>query len=207
MTVTTGARASRCPLPVVTVMGHVDHGKTSLLDAIRSARVAEGEAGGITQHISAFGVLIPDPDDRSLERRIVFIDTPGHEAFTMMRARGAKVTDVVVLVVAADDGVMPQTVEAIDHAKAADVPIIVAINKIDKPDANPDRVKQELTELGLTPEDWGGQTQFIPVSAKQKTGIDELLEMVLLNADLLELKANKNRRAQGVIIEARLDRS
>ena len=186
--------------PVVTVLGHVDHGKTSLLDAIRSTKVAAGEAGGITQRIGAYTVEYGD-------RKVTFIDTPGHEAFTEMRARGAKVTDVAILVVAADDGVMPQTIEAMNHAKAAGVPIVVAINKMDRPDANADRVKQQLSELGLTPEDWGGQTQFIPVSAKQKTGIDELLEMVLLNADLLDLKANKNRRAQGVIIEARLDRS
>jgi translation initiation factor IF-2 len=186
--------------PVVTVLGHVDHGKTSLLDAIRSTKVAAAEAGGITQRIGAYTVDYGD-------RKVTFIDTPGHEAFTEMRARGAKVTDVAILVVAADDGVMPQTIEAMNHAKAANVPIVVAVNKIDKPDANVDRVKQQLAELGLQPEDWGGQTQFIPVSAKQKTGIDDLLEMVLLNADLLELKANKNRRAQGVIIEARLDRS
>jgi translation initiation factor IF-2 len=186
--------------PVVTVLGHVDHGKTSLLDAIRSTKVAAGEAGGITQRIGAYTVEYGD-------RKITFIDTPGHEAFTEMRARGAKVTDVAILVVAADDGVMPQTVEALNHARAANVPIVVAVNKIDKPNANVDRVKQQLSELGLTPEDWGGQTQFIPVSAKQKTGIDELLEMVLLNADLLELKANKNRRAQGIIIEAQLDRT
>jgi len=186
--------------PVVTVLGHVDHGKTSLLDAIRSTKVAAGEAGGITQRIGAYTVEYGD-------RKVTFIDTPGHEAFTEMRARGAKVTDVAILVVAADDGVMPQTVEAMNHARAAGVPIVVAVNKVDKPNANVDRVKQQLSELGLTPEDWGGQTQFIPVSAKQKTGIDELLEMVLLNADLAELKANKNRRAQGVIIEAQLDRS
>ena len=186
--------------PVVTVLGHVDHGKTSLLDAIRSTKVAAGEAGGITQRIGAYTVEYGD-------RKVTFIDTPGHEAFTEMRARGAKVTDVAILVVAADDGVMPQTIEAMNHAKAANVPIVVAVNKVDKPNANVDRVKQQLAELGLQPEDWGGQTQFIPVSAKQKTGIDELLEMVLLNADLLELKANKNRRAQGVIIEAQLDRS
>jgi len=186
--------------PVVTVLGHVDHGKTSLLDAIRSTKVAAGEAGGITQRIGAYTVEYGD-------RRVTFVDTPGHEAFTEMRARGAKVTDVAILVVAADDGVMPQTIEAMNHAKAASVPIVVAVNKVDKPDANVDRVKQQLSELGLVPEDWGGQTQFIPVSAKQKTGIDDLLEMVLLNADLLDLKANKNRRAQGVIIEARLDRA
>jgi translation initiation factor IF-2 len=186
--------------PVVTVLGHVDHGKTSLLDAIRATKVAAGEAGGITQRIGAYTVDVGD-------RKVTFIDTPGHEAFTEMRARGAKVTDVAILVVAADDGVMPQTIEAMNHAKAAGVPIVVAINKIDKPNANPDRVKQQLSEYGLTPEDWGGTTQFIPVSAKQKTGIEALLEMVLLNADLLDLKANKNRRAQGVIIEARLDKS
>ena len=186
--------------PVVTVLGHVDHGKTSLLDAIRSTKVAAGEAGGITQRIGAYTVEYGD-------RKITFIDTPGHEAFTEMRARGAKVTDVAILVVAADDGVMPQTIEAMNHARAAGVPIVVAVNKVDKPNANVDRVKQQLSDLGLTPEDWGGQTQFIPVSAKQKTGLDELLEMVLLNADLLELRANKNRRAQAVIIEALLDRS
>ena len=186
--------------PVVTVLGHVDHGKTSLLDAIRETKVAAGEAGGITQRIGAYTVDVGD-------RKVTFIDTPGHEAFTEMRARGAKVTDVAILVVAADDGVMPQTIEAMNHAKAANVPIVVAVNKVDKPNANVDRVKQQLSEYGLTPEDWGGSTQFIPVSAKQKTGISELLEMVLLNADLLDLKANKNRRAQGVIIEARLDRS
>jgi translation initiation factor IF-2 len=186
--------------PVVTVLGHVDHGKTSLLDAIRATKVAAGEAGGITQRIGAYTVDVG-------ERKVTFIDTPGHEAFTEMRARGAKVTDVAILVVAADDGVMPQTIEAMNHAKAAGVPIVVAVNKVDKPNANVDRVKQQLSEYGLTPEDWGGNTQFIPVSAKQKTGIAELLEMVLLNADLLELKANKSRRAQGVIIEARLDKN
>ncbi|MBK6428466.1 MAG: translation initiation factor IF-2 [Blastocatellia bacterium] len=192
--------------PVVTVMGHVDHGKTSLLDAIRSARVAEGEAGGITQHISAFKVDVHDPDDRSKMRRIVFIDTPGHEAFTMMRARGAKVTDVVVLVVAADDGVMPQTVEAIDHAKAAEVPIIVAINKIDKPDANPDRVKQELTEHGLLWDGWGGETVMVEISAKQNINIENLLEMIVLTADLRELKAAGDRLGSGVVLDAFLDR-
>ncbi len=186
--------------PVVTVLGHVDHGKTSLLDAIRSTKVAAGEAGGITQRIGAYTVDYG-------ERKVTFVDTPGHEAFTEMRARGAKVTDVAILVVAADDGVMPQTIEAMNHAKAAGVPIVVAVNKVDKPNANVDRVKQQLSDLGLTPEEWGGQTQFIAISAKQKIGIDELLDMVLLNADLLELKANKNRRAQGVIIEAQLDRN
>lgn len=185
--------------PVVTVLGHVDHGKTSLLDAIRKTNVTAGEAGGITQKIGAYSVDLHD-------RKIVFIDTPGHEAFTAMRARGAKVTDVAVLVVAADDGVMPQTIEAINHAKAAKVPIIVAINKVDKPQANPERIKQQLADLDLLAEDWGGETVCIPVSAKQKIGIPELLEMILLVSDLQELKANPNRRATGTIIEARLDR-
>ena len=169
--------------PVVTIMGHVDHGKTSLLDAIRQTNVTAGEAGGITQHIGAYEV---DVD----HRKIVFLDTPGHEAFTAMRARGAQVTDIVVLVVAADDGVMTQTVEAINHAKAAKVPLIVAVNKIDKPNANPERVKQALTEYGLVPEAWGGETIFAEISAKQKIGLKELLEMILLQADVLELKAN-----------------
>jgi translation initiation factor IF-2 len=185
--------------PVVTVMGHVDHGKTTLLDAIRETRVAEREAGGITQHIGAYSVKVND-------RNVVFLDTPGHEAFTMMRARGAKVTDVVILVVAADDGVMPQTREAIDHARAASVPIIVALNKIDKPEANPDRVKRELTDLGLMPEEWGGSTVMVAVSAKKRQNLDALLEMVLLVADLAELKANPKRAASGTIIEAKLDR-
>lgn len=185
--------------PVVTVMGHVDHGKTSLLDAIRDTRVAEGEAGGITQHIGAYHVDFKD-------RRIVFIDTPGHKAFTRMRARGAEVTDIVVLVVAADDGVMPQTKEAIDHARAAGVPIVVAINKIDKPGAEPQRVKQELSEHELIAEDWGGDTVMVEVSAKEKTNLDSLLEMVLLSADLLELKANPSRSASGYILEAKLDK-
>jgi translation initiation factor IF-2 len=185
--------------PVVTVMGHVDHGKTSLLDAIRETRVAEREAGGITQHIGAYHVTIN-------ERNIVFLDTPGHEAFTLMRARGAKVTDVVVLVVAADDGVMPQTREAIDHAKAANVPIVVAINKIDKPNSNPERVKRELTELNLMPEEWGGQTVTVEVSARQKKNIDLLLEMILLSSDILELKANPKRTATGTVLEAKLDK-
>ncbi len=166
--------------PVVTVMGHVDHGKTSLLDAIRKTHVAEGEAGGITQHIGAYSVDIPDPDQPDVLRRIVFLDTPGHEAFTMMRARGANVTDIVVLVVAADDGVMPQTLEAIDHARAAEVPIIVAINKIDKPDAQPDRVKQELSDRGLLWEGWGGDTVMVEVSAKKQQNLDSLLEMITL---------------------------
>ncbi len=186
--------------PVVVVMGHVDHGKTSLLDAIRESNVAAGEAGGITQHIGAHRVRINDRD-------ITFLDTPGHEAFTAMRARGALVTDIAILVVAADDGVMPQTIEAINHAKAANVSIIVAVNKIDKDGANPDRIKQEMTEYGLVPEEWGGDTIFVEVSAKQRTNIDGLLEMVLLTADIQELKANPNRRAKGTVIEARLDRS
>lgn len=186
--------------PVVTVMGHVDHGKTSLLDAIRHSRVTDTEAGGITQHIGAYTVDIND-------NKIVFLDTPGHEAFTAMRARGAKVTDIAILVVAADDGVMPQTVEAINHAKAANVPIIVAINKIDKSGANPDRVKQELTEYGLIAEDWGGDTICVPVSARTKEGIDNLLEMILLVAEMQELKANPNRSAKGTIIEAKLDKA
>jgi len=185
--------------PVVVVMGHVDHGKTSLLDAIRKTNVTEKEAGGITQHIGASVVEING-------RKITFLDTPGHEAFTAMRARGAQVTDIAVLVVAADDGVMPQTVEAINHAKAANVTIIVAINKIDKPEANPERVKQQLSEYGLIPEEWGGDTVFVNVSAKKKIGIDHLLEMILLVADLMELKANPNRPARGRVIEAKLDK-
>jgi len=185
--------------PVVTIMGHVDHGKTSLLDAIRETRVTEQEAGGITQHIGAYQVAING-------RRITFIDTPGHEAFTRMRARGAKVTDIVVLVVAADDGVMPQTLEAIDHARAANVPIVVAINKVDKPDAQPERVKRQLADRGLMPEEWGGQTVTVEVSAKQKKNLDLLLEMILLVADLLELKANPNRLAMGTVLEAELDK-
>jgi translation initiation factor IF-2 len=185
--------------PVVTIMGHVDHGKTSLLDAIREANVAAKEAGGITQHIGAYYV---EKDGR----KVVFIDTPGHEAFTRMRARGAKVTDIVVLVVAADDGVMPQTLEAIDHARAAKVPIIVAINKIDKPDAQPERIKQQLSDRGLLAEDWGGDTVMVPVSAKMKTNLDLLLEMILLVADLQDLKANPARPATGNVLEAKLDR-
>ncbi|MFN7929454.1 MAG: translation initiation factor IF-2 [Blastocatellia bacterium] len=192
--------------PVVTVMGHVDHGKTSLLDAIRSARVAEGEAGGITQHIGAYSVQVADPDDKSQLRRIVFLDTPGHEAFTMMRARGAKVTDIVILVVAADDGVMPQTVEAIEHSKAANVPIIVAINKIDKPEANIDRVKKELADRGLLWDGWGGSTTMVEVSAKKRQNLDGLLEMVILQSDIMELKANSKRLATGTVLEAKLDR-
>jgi translation initiation factor IF-2 len=185
--------------PVVTIMGHVDHGKTSLLDAIRMANVAAGEAGGITQHIGAYHV-------EKNGKNVVFIDTPGHEAFTRMRARGAKVTDIVVLVVAADDGVMPQTLEAIDHAKAAGVPIIVAINKIDKPDAQPDRIKQQLADRGLLAEDWGGDTVMVPVSARAKTNLDLLLEMILLVAELQDLKANPARPAMGTVLEAQLDR-
>lgn len=185
--------------PVVVVMGHVDHGKTSLLDAIRKSRVADSEAGGITQHIGAYKVRINDRD-------ITFLDTPGHEAFTAMRARGAQVTDIAILVVAADDGVMPQTVEAINHAKAANVTIIVAINKIDKPGANPDRVKQELADRGVLIEEWGGDVIAVPVSAKLGTNIDQLLEMVILTADILELKANPNRQAKGVVIESKLDK-
>ena len=186
--------------PIITVMGHVDHGKTSLLDAIRNTNVTAGESGGITQHIGASEVEING-------QKIVFLDTPGHEAFTTMRARGAQVTDIAVLVVAADDGVMPQTVESISHAKAAGVPIIVAINKMDKPGANPDRVKQELTEHGIVVEDWGGDTIAVPVSAKKGEGITELLEMILLQAEVLELKANPNRLAMGTVIEARLDKA
>jgi len=192
--------------PVVTVMGHVDHGKTSLLDAIRSDNVAEGEAGGITQHIGAYSVHVPNPDDPGNERRVVFLDTPGHEAFTMMRARGAKATDIVILVVAADDGVMPQTIEAVEHSKAAGVPIIVAINKVDKPDANPDKVKQGLAGLGLQPVDWGGDIEMVPVSAKKHENLNTLLDTVLLQADILELKASPTRRASGVVLEAKLDK-
>ncbi|MGC8755886.1 MAG: translation initiation factor IF-2 [bacterium] len=180
--------------PVITVMGHVDHGKTTLLDAIRATKVAEGEAGGITQHIGAYKITIDN-------RVVVFLDTPGHEAFTAMRARGAKVTDIVVLVVAADDGVMPQTIEAIDHAKAAGVPIVVAINKIDKPEAQPQRVMQQLSDYGLVPEQWGGNTLYAQISAKKKTGINELLELILLQAEMLELKANPDKNAKATIIE------
>ena len=186
--------------PVVTIMGHVDHGKTSLLDYIRKSRVTAGEAGGITQHIGAYMVNVDG-------RQITFLDTPGHEAFTAMRARGTQATDIAVLVVAADDSVMPQTVESINHAKAAEVPIIVAINKMDKPDANPEKVKQDLTQYGLVCEDWGGETICVPVSAKTGEGVDELLEMILLQADVLQLQANPNRLGRGVIIEAKLDKA
>ena len=192
--------------PVVTVMGHVDHGKTSLLDGIRTTDVAAGEAGGITQHIGAYSVQVPSPDNKDETRRVVFLDTPGHEAFTMMRARGAKATDIVVLVVAADDGVMPQTIEAIEHSRAANVPIIVAINKIDKPDANPDRVRQELAQQGLSPLDWGGETEMVQVSAKKRQNLDTLLETILLTSDILNLRASPTRLASGVVLEAKLDR-
>lgn len=186
--------------PVVTIMGHVDHGKTTLLDAIRSTNVTGGEAGGITQHIGAYQVEINS-------KKITFLDTPGHEAFTAMRARGAQLTDITIIVVAADDGVMPQTVEAVNHAKAAGLPIIVAVNKIDKPEANPDKVKQELTEYGLVPEEWGGDTIFVNVSAKQRMGLEDLLEMILLVAEVNEYKANPNKRARGAVIEAELDKN
>ncbi|HSE30700.1 MAG TPA: translation initiation factor IF-2 [Pyrinomonadaceae bacterium] len=192
--------------PVVTVMGHVDHGKTSLLDGIRTTDVAAGEAGGITQHIGAYSVQVPSADNPAEMRRVVFLDTPGHEAFTMMRARGAKATDIVVLVVAADDGVMPQTIEAIEHSRAANVPIIVAINKIDKPDANPDRVKQELSQNGLSPLEWGGETEMVQVSAKKRQNLDTLLETILLTSDILNLRASPTRLASGVVLEAKLDR-
>jgi translation initiation factor IF-2 len=184
--------------PVVTIMGHVDHGKTSLLDVIRKTRVTEGEAGGITQHIGAYNVSTP-------RGQVVFLDTPGHEAFTAMRARGAQVTDIVILVVAADDGVMPQTIEAINHAKASEVPIIVAVNKMDKANADPDRVQRQLAEVGLMPEEWGGDTIFVKVSAKQNQGIEELLEMILLQSEVLELKANPNKLAGGHVVESKLD--
>ncbi len=185
--------------PIVTIMGHVDHGKTTLLDSIRKTKVVEGEFGGITQHIGAYQISVGDRD-------VTFLDTPGHEAFTAMRARGAKITDVAIIVVAADDGVMPQTKEAVDHAKAADVPIIVAVNKIDKPTANPDKVMSEMSELGLMPEEWGGDTIFVPTSAKAGTGIKDLLETILVVSDVKELKANPKRHATGSVIEAKLDK-
>ena len=186
--------------PVVTIMGHVDHGKTTLLDYIRQSNIVAGEAGGITQHIGAYQVTLPNG------KQITFIDTPGHEAFTAMRARGAQVTDIVVLVVAADDAVMPQTVEAINHALAANVPIIVAINKIDKPGANPDKIKQQLAERGILVEDWGGKYQCVEISAKYGKNVDLLLEKILLEAELMELKANPKKRARGVVIESKLDK-
>ncbi|EGP9696806.1 translation initiation factor IF-2, partial [Listeria monocytogenes] len=185
--------------PVVTIMGHVDHGKTTLLDSLRNTKVTLGEAGGITQHIGAYQLEIHD-------KKITFLDTPGHAAFTAMRARGAQITDITILVVAADDGVMPQTIEAINHAKAAGMPIIVAVNKIDKPQANPDRVMQELTEYELVPEAWGGDTIFAPISAKFGEGLENLLDMILLVSEVEELKANPNRRAIGSVIEAELDK-
>ncbi|MEQ8959610.1 MAG: translation initiation factor IF-2, partial [Coleofasciculus sp. C2-GNP5-27] len=190
--------------PVVTIMGHVDHGKTTLLDAIRETKVAQGEAGGITQHIGAYHV---DVEHEGQLQQVVFLDTPGHEAFTAMRARGARVTDIAILVVAADDGVQPQTREAISHAKAAEVPIVVAVNKIDKEGAQPDRVKQELMEHGLVPEEWGGETIMVPVSAIQKENLDTLLEMILLVSDIEELSANPARLAKGTVIEANLDKA
>lgn len=186
--------------PIVTILGHVDHGKTKLLDAIRSSNVVDSESGGITQHIGAYQVDIKG-------KKITFLDTPGHEAFTALRARGAKVTDIAILVIAADDGVKPQTIEALDHAKAAQVPIIVALNKVDKPEANLDRVKQQMTELELTPEEWGGKTVTVPVSAKQKKGIDELLEMILLVAEMQELRADPKAKASGVVVESELDKT
>src|SRR5215471_784679 len=191
--------------PVVTIMGHVDHGKTSLLDVIRKANVAKGEAGGITQHIGAYTISVPHPEKKGEFQQITFLDTPGHAAFSSMRARGANVTDIVILVVAANDGVMPQTLEALNHARAAKVPIIVAVNKIDHPNANSLKVRQQLQDKGLTPDDWGGDTIFVDASALTKQGVDKLIEMILLQADLLELKANANRRAKGNVIESGLE--
>ena len=188
--------------PVVTIMGHVDHGKTTLLDVIRKSNVVAGEAGGITQHIGAYTIAVPHPERKKVLAQITFLDTPGHAAFSSMRARGANVTDIVVLVVAANDGVMPQTMEALNHAKAAKVPILVAVNKIDHPNANSMRVRQQLQEKGLVPDDWGGETIFVDVSALTKQGVDKLLEMILLQAELLELKANPDRRAKGNVIES-----
>ena len=191
--------------PVVTIMGHVDHGKTTLLDVIRKSDVAGGEAGGITQHIGAYTISFPHPERKNEVQQITFLDTPGHAAFSAMRARGANVTDLVILVVAANDGVMPQTLEALSHAQAAKVPILVAVNKCDHPNANPMKVRQQLQERGLVPDDWGGETIFVDVSALTKQGVDKLLEMILLQADLLELKANANRRAKGNVIESGLE--
>src|SRR5690242_1996058 len=186
-------------------MGHVDHGKTTLLDVIRKTNVAAGEAGGITQHIGAYTIAIPHPERPDELQQITFLDTPGHAAFSSMRARGANVTDIVILVVAANDGVMPQTLEALSHAQAAKVPILVAVNKVDHPNANPLKVRQQLQERGLVPDDWGGDTIYVDVSALTKQGVDKLLEMILLQADLLELKANPNRRAKGNVIESGLE--
>ena len=191
--------------PVVTIMGHVDHGKTTLLDVIRKANVVASEAGGITQHIGAYTISFPHPDHKKALAQVTFLDTPGHAAFSSMRARGANVTDVVVLVVAANDGVMPQTLEALSHAQAAKVPVLVAVNKIDHPNANALRVRQQLQDKGLVPDDWGGDTIFVDVSALTKQGVDKLIEMILLQADLLELKANPNRRAKGNVIESGLE--
>jgi len=191
--------------PVVTIMGHVDHGKTTLLDGIRQSNVAAGEAGGITQHIGAYTISFPHPERKKELAQITFLDTPGHAAFSSMRARGANVTDIVVLVVAANDGVMPQTIEALNHARAAKVPILVAVNKIDHPNANPLKVRQQLQDKGLVPDDWGGDTIYVDVSALTKQGVDKLIEMILLQADLLELKANPNRRAKGNVIESGLE--
>jgi translation initiation factor IF-2 len=191
--------------PVVTIMGHVDHGKTTLLDAIRKSNVAAGEAGGITQHIGAYTISFPHPERKDELQQITFLDTPGHAAFSAMRARGANVTDIVVLVVAANDGVMPQTLEALSHAQAAKVPIIVAVNKIDHPNANPMKVRQQLQEKGLAPDDWGGNTPFVEVSGLSKQGVPHLLEILLLQAEIMELKANPNRRAKGNVIESGID--
>src|SRR5665811_227892 len=190
--------------PVVTIMGHVDHGKTTLLDVIRKSDVASGEAGGITQHIGAYTISFPHPERKEELAQVTFLDTPGHAAFSSMRARGANVTDIVVLVVAANDGVMPQTLEALAHAKAAKVPILVAINKCDHPNANPLKVRQQLQDKGLVPDEWGGNTFYVDCSALTKQGVDKLLEMILLQADLLELKANPNRNAKGNVIESGL---
>ena len=191
--------------PVVTIMGHVDHGKTTLLDVICKSNVAAGEAGGITQHIGAYTISFPHPERKTELAQITFLDTPGHAAFSSMRARGANVTDLVVLVVAANDGVMPQTLEALNHAKAAKVPILVAVNKIDHPNANSLKVRQQLQDKGLVPDDWGGDTIFVDASALTKQGVDKLIDMILLQADLLELKANPNRRAKGNVIESGLE--